>query len=75
MQSLTLLDVINAVGEYARTPNELKAVVIHLVNSGKVQLGGDLAGCRIDFGPDATRQSAIVGSQTALPQEALDQAG
>ncbi len=75
MNSLTLLDVINAVGEYARTPDELKAVVIHLVNSGKVKLGGELAGCKIDFGPDAARQLAIVGSRTVLPQQTLDQAG
>ncbi len=75
MNSLTLLDVINAVGEYARTPDELKAVVIHLVNSGKVKLGGELAGCKIDFGPDAARQPAIVGSRTVLPQQTLDQAG
>ena len=75
MKSLTLLDVVNAVGEYARTPDELKAVVIHLVNSGKVQLAGDLAGCKIDIGPNAARQPAIVGSQTVLPQQALDQAG
>ena len=57
MNSLTLFDVINAVGEYAKTPNELKAVVIHLVNSGTVKLDGDLAGCKIDFGPNAARQT------------------
>lgn len=75
MKSLTLLDVINAVGEHARTPNELKAVVIHLVNSGRVRLDGDLAGCRIDFGPDPAPPPAIVGSQTVPPQQALDKAG
>ena len=75
MNSLTLLDVINAVGEYAETPNELKAAVIHLVNSGTVKLGGDLAGCKIDFGPNTARQLALVGSQTVLPQQTLDQAG
>ncbi len=75
MKSLTLLDVINAVGEHAATPDELKAVVIHLVNSGKVRLDGDLAGCRIDFGPNAVQQPVIVGSQTVLPQQALDEAG
>ncbi len=75
MKSLTLLDVINAVGEYASTPNELKAVVIHLVNSGKVKLAGDLAGCKIDFGPNAALEPVVVTSQTLLPQQALDEAG
>ena len=75
MQSLTLLDVINAVGEYATTPDELKAAVIHLVNSGKVKLDGELAGCKIDFGPSAGAGAVVVKSQTELPQQALDQAG
>ncbi len=75
MNSLTLLDVINAVSEHAKTPDELKAVVIHLVNSGKVKLAGDLAGCKIDFGPNTAPQPVVVGSQTVLPQQALDQAG
>lgn len=75
MKSLTLLDVINAVGEYASTPDELKAVVIHLVNSGKVKLDGELAGCKIDFGPNALQQPVVVGSQTELPQQTLDEAG
>ncbi len=74
MQSLTLLDVVNAVSEYARTPNELKAVVIHLVNSGKVKLRGDLAGCKIDFA-QISLMEPVVGSQTVLPQQALDEAG
>ncbi len=75
MQSLTLLDVVNAVGEYAKTPDELKAVVIHLVNSGKVKLAGELAGCKIDFGPDGTLKPVAIGSQTVLPEQVLDQAG
>lgn len=74
MQSLTLLDVINAVGEYADTPDELKAVVTHLVNSGKVELCGDLAGCKIEFG-QVSLPGPVVGSQNMLPQQALDQTG
>ncbi len=75
MNSLTLLDVINAVGEYSTTSDELKAVVIHLVNSGKVKLDGALAGSKIDFCPNAARQPVVVGSQTVPPQQTLDQAG
>ena len=74
MQPLTLLDVINAVGEHAKTPDELKAVVTHLVNSGKVKLCGEFAGCKIEFGP-VPMLGPVVGSQTTLPQQALDQAG
>ncbi len=74
MQSLTLLDVINAVSEHAQTPDELKAVVTHLVNSGKVKLRGELAGCKIEFGPVPT-PGPVVNSQTTLPQQTLDQAG
>ncbi|MCY4488273.1 MAG: hypothetical protein OXF11_14325 [Deltaproteobacteria bacterium] len=73
MQSLTLLDVINAVGEHAKTPDELKAVVTHLVNSGIVKLSGEFAGCKIEFAPGP--MLGPVGSQTTLPQQALDQAG
>lgn len=74
MQSLTLLDVINAVGEHANTPDELNAVVTHLVNSGKVRLCGEFAGCKIEFGP-VPMLGPLVPSQTTLPQQALDEAG
>ena len=74
MQSLTLLDVINAVGEHAKTPDELKAVVTHLVNSGKVKLRGEFTGCKIEFEPVPILGTAVA-SQTTLPQQALDQAG
>lgn len=75
MQSLTLLDVINAVDEHAKTPDELKAVVAHLVNSGKVKLDGAFAGCKIAFGPNAVLEPVVVSSQTVPPQQVLDQAG
>jgi glutamine amidotransferase-like uncharacterized protein len=75
MSSLTLLDVIDTVAEYADTDDELKAVVTHLVNSGKVQLSGDFSGCKIDFGPDSGGEPVVVTSQTVPPQQELDQAG
>lgn len=45
----TLLDVINAVDEFADTDVELLATVAHLVNSGKIRLCGELAGSRIEI--------------------------
>ncbi len=75
MKSLVLLDVIKAVGEHAETSNELKVVVAHLINSGKVKLNGDLAGCKVDCRPNADRQAVVVGFQTTLPQQKLDEAG
>lgn len=46
---LTLLDVVNTVGQYAETDDELKAVVAYLVNSGRVRLCGSLAGSTVDL--------------------------
>jgi len=55
----TLLDVINAVSEFAETNEELVATVTHLVNSGKVKLCGDFAGSRVEIlDPDDTQLGA-----------------
>jgi len=45
----TLQDVINAVGEFADTDEELLATVAYMVNSGKIKLRGHLAGSRIEI--------------------------
>ena len=45
----TLLDVINAVDEFAETDEELLATVAHLVNSGKIRLCGGFAGSKIEI--------------------------
>lgn len=75
MQTLTLLDLIEAVGECADTPDELKAVVVHLFDSGKARLAGEHAGYRLEFYEDAPDPAVVVASQTELPQQTLDQAG
>jgi hypothetical protein len=55
----TLLDLLNAVSEYAETEAEEIATVVHLVNSGAVRLCGTLAGVRFDLdGIDARRVAA-----------------
>lgn len=45
----TLLDLVTVVGEFADTERELIAVVVHLVNSGRVTLIGNFKGARFDL--------------------------
>ena len=47
----TLLDLVTAVRTYARTDAEVVATVVHLVNSGRVQLGGNFRGARFELPP------------------------
>ena len=49
----TLLELVQAVSEYASTDNEIVATVTHLINSGNVLLCGTFAGARIDLSPRA----------------------
>ena len=48
----TLLDLVQAVGEYAQTDAEVVATVVTLINSGKVRLCGNFAGARIHLSTD-----------------------
>jgi hypothetical protein len=45
----TLLDLVKAVSEYASTDAEVVATVVHMVNSGMVQLRGNFRGARFDL--------------------------
>ena len=47
--NVTLLDLVNAVGEHARSEAELIATVVYLVNSGQVRLCGNFKGARFDL--------------------------
>ena len=47
--NITLLDLISAVSEHARTEAEVIATVVHLVNSGRVRLCGTFKGARFDL--------------------------
>jgi hypothetical protein len=46
---LTLLDLIEAVGEVTDSEAELVSVVAHLVNSGRVRLTGNFKGKSISL--------------------------
>ena len=46
----TLLELVDAVADTARTDEELIATVVHMVNSGTVRLCGNFAGARFDLG-------------------------
>jgi hypothetical protein len=45
----TLLELVEAVSDYAETDTETVATVVHLVNSGRVQLCGHFRGARFDL--------------------------
>jgi hypothetical protein len=47
--TVTLLDLVAAVSQFARTESELIATVVYLVNSGRVTLGGNFRGARFDW--------------------------
>lgn len=51
----TLLDLVQAVSEFATTDDEIVATVTYLVNSGRVRLCGNFAGARIDLKPRARK--------------------
>ena len=45
----TLLDLVDAVAEYARSDAELIATVVYMVNRGHVRLWGTFKGSRFDL--------------------------
>jgi hypothetical protein len=45
----TLLDLVKAVSEYSANDAEVVATVVHMVNSGMVQLCGNFRGARFDL--------------------------
>jgi len=47
--SITLLDLVNAVGEYARSEAEVIATIVSMVNQGHVRLCGTFKGARFDL--------------------------
>jgi hypothetical protein len=60
IQQTTLLDLVQAVSEYAQSDEEIVATVAALINSGQVRLCGNFAGARIDLRemPDLPRRWA-----------------
>jgi hypothetical protein len=54
----TLLDLVRAVSDSAANDAEVIATVVHLVNSGVVQLCGNFRGARFDLGTVAANVAA-----------------
>ncbi len=52
--STTLLDLVQAVSEYAQTDAEVVATVAALINSGQVRLCGNFAGAHIYLDANTT---------------------
>ena len=48
-RKITLLELVDAVAEHARTEAEVIATVVYLVNSGTVRLCGNFQGARFDL--------------------------
>ena len=47
--NITLLDLVNAVAEHARSDAEVVATVVWMVNQGHVRLCGTFKGARFDL--------------------------
>ncbi len=47
--SITLLDLVNAVAEHARSEAEVIATIVCMVNQGRVRLCGTFKGARFDL--------------------------
>ena len=45
----TLLDLVQTVGQFAKDDTEIVTVIAHMINSGRVQLGGTFAGAKISY--------------------------
>jgi len=48
-RNVTLLDLVNAVAEHARSEAEMIATVVYMVNQGHVRLCGTFKGARFDL--------------------------
>jgi hypothetical protein len=46
--NITLLDLVKAVGEHARSEAEVIATIVRMVNEGDVRLCGTFKGARFD---------------------------
>ena len=47
--NVTLLELVNAVAEHARSEDETVATIIYMVNRGIVRLSGTFKGARFDL--------------------------
>jgi hypothetical protein len=54
----TLLELVEAVSDYTESDTETVATVVHLVNSGRVQLCGNFRGARFELEPTGVTVAA-----------------
>jgi len=55
----TLLDLVTAVNEVTATEDEAVATIVHLVNSGRIRLGGTFRGARLELGEAGPRVAHV----------------
>lgn len=67
----TLLDLVQAVSDFAANDEETVATVTYLVNSGRVRLCGNFAGARIDL----TSRARVVLPNFSRPSRACQRSG
>ena len=48
-KTTTLLELVQTVAQFAKDDMETGRVVAHMINSGRVQLGGTIAGAKISY--------------------------
>ena len=48
-KTTTLLDLVQTVGQFAKDDRETGMVIAHMINRGRVQLGGTFAGAKISY--------------------------
>ena len=65
----TLLNLVQAVSEYARTDAEVVATVVALINSDKVRLCGNFAGAHIYLGASEKDTTSLWPIMTETTRE------
>lgn len=65
-KEFTFLELMEKINEAAKNDDEVLATVTHLVNSGRVRFGGNLAGAKIATRPALGAFLNKVRSKTAL---------
>jgi hypothetical protein len=48
-KTTTLRDLVQTVSQFAKDDTETGMVIAHMINSGRVQLGGTFAGAKISY--------------------------
>jgi hypothetical protein len=66
VQNLTLLDLITAVSDFARSEAEVVATVVYMVNSGRVRLCGNFKGAHFDVRASRADRGVVEAALTSL---------